>query len=67
MLNGPTQKPVELIETLLGQNYGNRIFDPYMGSGTTLVAARRLGRCAIGVEVSERYCEAAVIRLQANE
>ncbi len=61
----PTQKPSELLAVLLDEfaPIGCTVFDPYMGSGSTLVAARKTGRKSIGIEIEERYCESAVRRL----
>lgn len=61
----PTQKPIELMLWVIGFVPNNTtILDPFMGSGTTLDAAKRLGRSAIGIEINERYCEIAAKRLQ---
>jgi len=60
----PTQKPLALMRWCLSLvPEAQTVLDPFMGSGTTLVAARLEGRKAIGIEISERYCESAVKRL----
>ena len=61
----PTQKPVPLMKWIM-LNHGKEcmtILDPFMGSGTTLVAAQKLGRKAVGIEISEKYCEIAIKRI----
>ena len=62
----PTQKPVRLAHVILAANIGDVVLDPFMGSGTTLVAAKRLGRKAIGIEIEEKYCEVAARRINAE-
>lgn len=60
----PTQKPLKLMSWCLTHApKAQTILDPFMGSGTTLVAAKNLGRRCIGIELEERYCEIAVNRL----
>jgi site-specific DNA-methyltransferase (adenine-specific) len=48
----------------ISSNQDDLICDPYMGSGTTLVAAKQLGRRAIGIEIEEKYCVVAADRLR---
>ena len=60
----PTEKPLSLILWCLKWSLTNGlIVDPFMGSGTTLVAARKNGRLCTGIELNERYCEIAAKRL----
>ena len=61
-----TQKPLGLIQWCIQQagDTVRTILDPFMGSGTTLVAAKLEGRKVVGIELNEKYCEAAVKRLQ---
>jgi hypothetical protein len=61
----PTQKPVALMKwCILQAGEPQTILDPFMGSGTTLVAAQALGRKSIGIEIEEKYCRIAVERLR---
>ncbi len=61
----PTMKPEPVIRWALMQAPQDvrTVFDPFMGSGTTLVAAKRLGRQCVGIEREEKYCEIAAKRL----
>jgi DNA modification methylase len=59
----PTEKPLELIKWCVEFAPGV-VLDPFMGSGTTLRAAKDLGRKAIGIEIEEKYCQIAALRLQ---
>jgi DNA modification methylase len=61
----PTQKPLQLMSWCVSQysKDADIILDPFCGAGTSLVAAKDLGRRAIGIELEERYCEIAAKRL----
>lgn len=63
----PTQKPLNLMKWCI--NFLPKcktILDPFMGSGTTLEAAKDLGRSCTGIELEEKYCEVAANRLRQN-
>jgi len=63
----PTMKPVELVATAIAHSTrpGDLVFDPFLGSGTTMVAAHRIGRRAAGVELEPAYCAVILERMQA--
>ena len=62
----PTQKPLKLLERILlaSTNEGDVLLDPFNGSGSTGIAALRLGRKYIGIEVSEEYLDLTIKRLE---
>lgn len=65
----PTQKPEKLVAKLIlaSSNPGGMVFDPFLGSGTTAVTAKKLGRRFCGVEINERCCVWAQKRLEMAE
>jgi site-specific DNA-methyltransferase (adenine-specific) len=60
----PTQKPLALLERIIAasSDRGDLVLDPFVGSGTTGIAAAKLGRRFIGIDTDERYLELAVKR-----
>ena len=62
----PTEKSISVLSEMINVSTkdDHTILDPFIGSGTTLVAAKTLGRKAIGIEIEEKYCEMAVKRLR---
>lgn len=62
----PTVKPIPLLSKIIcwSSNEGEIVLDPFMGSGTTLRAAKDTARRAIGIELEEQYCEVAARRLE---
>jgi len=61
----PTQKPLEIMQWCLSFANGS-VLDPFAGAGTTLRAAKNLGRPAVGIEIHEPYCEITAERLSQN-
>jgi site-specific DNA-methyltransferase (adenine-specific) len=65
----PTQKPGGILRPLIEYSCpsGGVVLDVFAGAGSTLLAARQLGRCAVGIEVDEQYCDATARRLMQAE
>jgi site-specific DNA-methyltransferase (adenine-specific) len=65
----PTQKPEKLLAKIIlsSSNPGDVVFDPFLGSGTTSVVAKKLGRSFVGIEIDETYCCLAEKRLYMAE
>ncbi|MBI5754075.1 site-specific DNA-methyltransferase [Candidatus Peregrinibacteria bacterium] len=62
----PAAFPVDLIERIISSTNADVILDPFMGSGTTAVVAKKLGRKYIGIEISPEYCKMAENRIAGN-
>lgn len=64
--NHPTEKPVDILRQLIESSsvMGETVYDPFSGSGSTLIAAALEGRKAVGIEIEERYCETTAYRLE---
>jgi len=62
----PTQKPIALMEWCIRKTLGTIVLDPFCGSGTTCVAAKKLGRKYIGIEIDEKYAETARRRVAST-
>jgi len=62
----PAAFPVDLIERIISSTNADIILDPFMGSGTTAVVAKKLGRKYIGIEISPEYCKMAENRVAGN-
>ncbi len=60
----PTVKPMPLMTKIVRNVHGGTILDPFMGSGTTLVACQRLGRVGTGIEIDPKYFEIACCRVE---
>ncbi len=62
----PNQKPVAIIEWALGWLDGNTVLEPFLGSGSTLIACHRAGKVCMGLEIDPRYCDVVIRRYEAE-
>ncbi len=62
----PTEKPIALLKRIIAAVPGRRVLDPCVGVGPTVLAAKELGRLAVGIDVDERYLEIAARRAEAT-
>lgn len=62
----PTMKNIKLMSylTILGSREGDLVLDPFIGSGTTAIAAKMLGRRCLGIEINQEYAEIAKERVE---
>jgi site-specific DNA-methyltransferase (adenine-specific) len=63
----PAPFPVDLIERIVTSTNAKMVLDPFMGSGTTAIAAKNQGREFIGIEISPEYCDMAKSRFTGND
>lgn len=59
----PAEKPVPLLSKIIDESDAQTVCDPFLGCGSTLVAAKSLGVAGVGIEIEERWCEVAAKRL----
>lgn len=64
----PTQKPIRLCESFISRfsKESNLLIDPFLGSGSTMVAAHQLNRICYGMEISPQYCQVVVNRMKKS-
>jgi len=60
-----TQKPVECMRRPMQNHFAEAVYDPFAGSGTTLIAAEQLGRCGYAIEIEPTYVQIAIDRWEA--
>jgi len=68
VMHHPTEKPIDILRQMVESSsvMGETVYDPFAGSGSTLIAAALEGRKAVGCEIEERYCEAAAKRFESE-